>query len=68
MIKFIKLTDAFTHNEIVVNVNYIAFMEEDKDKNTIIYFISSLNTERSCSLANIVVKETINEIQSKMYL
>ena len=68
MIKFIKLTDAFTHNEIVVNVNYIAFMEEDKDKNTIIYFISSWNTERSCSLANIVVKETINEIQTKMYL
>ena len=68
MIKFIKLTDAFTHNEIVVNVNYIAFMEEHKGKNTIIYFISSLNTERSCSLANIVVKETINEIQSKMYL
>ena len=68
MIKFIKLTDAFTHNEIVVNVNYIAFMEEYKDKNTIIYFISSWNTERSCSLANIVVKETINKIQSKMYL
>ena len=68
MIKFIKLTDAFTHNEIVVNVNYIAFMEEHEDKNTIIYFISSLNTERSCSLANIVVKETINEIQRKMYL
>ena len=68
MIKFIKLTDAFTHNEIVVTVNYIAFMEEDKDKNTITYFISSCNTERSCSLANIVVKETINEIQSKMYL
>lgn len=68
MIKFIKLTDAFTHNEIVVNVNYIAFIEEDKDKNTIIYFISSCNTERSCSLANIVVKETINDIQTKMYL
>ena len=68
MIKFIKLTDAFTHNEIVVNVNYIAFMKEDKDKNTIIYFISSWNNERSCRLANIVVKETINEIQNKMYL
>lgn len=67
MIKFIKLTDAFTHNEIVVNVNYIVFMEEDKDKNTIIYFISSLNTERSCNLANIVVKETIKEIY-KLYL
>lgn len=68
MIKFIKLTDAFNGNEIVVNANYIAFMEEDKDKNTIIYFISSLNTERSCSLASIVVKETINEIKRSIYV
>ena len=68
MIKLIKLTDAFNGNEIVVNANYIAFMEEDKDKNTVIYFISALNTERSCSLANIVVKETINEIQRLIYV
>lgn len=64
MIKFIKLTNAFNGNEVIVNTNAIAYMQQDKHKNTVIYFISALNTERSCSLACKVVKETINEIQS----
>lgn len=64
MIKFIKLTDAFNGNEVIVNTNAIAYMQQDKHKNTVIYFISALNTERSCCLACVVVKETINEIQS----
>lgn len=67
MIKFIKLTDAFNGNEVIVNINTIAYMQQDKSKNTVIYFISALNTERSCCLANIVVKETINEIKRLIY-
>lgn len=64
MIKFIKLTDAFNGNEVIVNTNAIAYMQQDQSKNTtVIYFISVLNTERSCCLACVVVKETINEIQ-----
>ena len=65
MIKFIKLTDAFNGNEVIVNTNAIAYMQQDQSKNTtVIYFISALNTEMSCCLACVVVKETINEIQS----
>lgn len=64
MIKFIKLTNAFNGNEVVVNTNAIAYMQQDQSKNTVIYFISALNTERSCCLACVAVKETINEIQS----
>lgn len=67
MIKFIKLTDAFNGNEVIVNINTIAYMQQDKPKNTVIYFISALNTERSCCLACIVVKETINEIKRLIY-
>lgn len=43
-------------------------MEQDKSKNTVIYFISALNTEMSSCLACIVVKETINEIQRLIYI
>ena len=69
MIKFIKLTDAFNGNEVIVNTNAIAYMKQDQSKNTtVIYFISALNTERSCCLACVVVKETINEIQKSIYL
>lgn len=64
MNKFITLTDASTHRKVVVNTHNIAYMEENKNKYTIIYFVSALSTDLAC----VVVKEAIEDVQRKMYL
>lgn len=60
---FITLTNANTNRKVVVNTHNIAYMEENKNKYTIIYFVSALSTDLAC----IVVKEAIEQVQHKFY-
>lgn len=68
MNKFITLTDACTDNKVIINTYYIAYMIQYKTNNTIIYFTSVLNTKSLGDLACVLVKESLEEVQRKIYL
>lgn len=68
MNNFITLTDECDGERIILNMNNIAYMRSTGKNNTIIHFSSQNNTKYGCSLAGIIVKESLDEVQSKMYL
>ena len=68
MDKFITLTSLYDGNPIVVRVNSIAYMFSNGRNNTIIRFSCAYNTQYKSSMFGITVKESLDEVQSKMYL
>lgn len=67
MNNFITLTCAYNGDPIILNVKSITYMRPDENHHTRIRFSSAFNTLNSCSLAGITVKETLEQIQYKMY-
>ena len=68
MDKFITLTSIYDGKPIVVRVNSIAYMCSIERNNTIIRFSCAYNTQYKSSMFEINVKESLDEVQSKMYL
>ena len=63
MDKFITLTSLYDGKPIVVRVNSIVYMFSNGRNNTIIRFSCAFS-----SMCEIKVKESLDEVQSKMYL
>lgn len=67
MNNFITLTNVCTGCNIMVNVNNIAYMEPDIKHNTIIYFLSPFEADAACPFGRVIVKETMKEIQKRIF-
>lgn len=69
MDKFITLTSLYDGKPIILRVNSIAYMRPTNgNNNTVIRFLCSINTRYESGLAELTVKESLDEVQSKMYL
>ena len=68
MDKFITLTSLYDGQPIVVRVNSIAYMCSTERNNTLIRFLCAFSTKYTSSMFEIKVKESLEEVQSKMYL
>ena len=68
MDKFITLTSLYDGKSIVIRVNSIAYMCSTERNNTIIRFSCAFSTKYESIMCEIKVKESLDEVQSKMYL
>ena len=68
MDKFITLTSIYDGKPIVVRVNSIAYMCSIERNNTIIRFSCGFSSKYESSMFEIKVKESLDEVQNKMYL
>lgn len=68
MDKFITLTSIYDGKPILVRVNSIAYMRSIEKNNTLIRFLCSTSTKYESSISELIVKESLDEVQSKMYL
>lgn len=68
MDKFITLTSLYDGQPIVVRVNSIAYMCSTERNNTLIRFLCAFSTKYESSMFELKVKESLDEVQSKMYL
>ena len=69
MDKFITLTSLYDGKPIILRVNSIAYMRQTNgNNNTVIRLLCSIKTRYECGLAELTVKESLDEVQRKMYL
>lgn len=68
MDKFITLTSLYDGKPIVVRVNSIAYMRSIEKNNTLIRFLCTFSTQYESRMFELKVKESLEEVQSKMYL
>lgn len=67
MDKFITLTSLYDGKPIVVRVNSIAYMRSIEGNNTLIRFLCTFSTQYESRMFELKVKESLDEVQSKMY-
>ena len=68
MDKFITLTSIYDGKPIFVRVNSIAYMRSTERNNTLICFLCGFSTKYESSMFELTVKESLDEVQNKMYL
>lgn len=68
MDKFITLTSLYDGKPIVIRVNSIAYMFSTGRNNTLIRFSCAFSTKYESSMCELKVKESLDKVQSKMYL